>query len=42
VAAPLFLLTNAGAAAPDRSDLINQPQDLRFLIYPCWRSEVRP
>jgi predicted dienelactone hydrolase len=32
VATPFFPLTNADAPAVDRSDLINQPQDLRFVI----------
>ena len=32
VAAPYFPLTNANARLVDRSDLINQPQDLRFVI----------
>jgi predicted dienelactone hydrolase len=32
VAAPAFPLTNADAPAVDRSDLINQPQDVRFVI----------
>ncbi|MGZ4345515.1 MAG: alpha/beta hydrolase family protein [Solirubrobacteraceae bacterium] len=32
VAAPYFPLTNADARLVDRSDLINQPQDLRFVI----------
>jgi predicted dienelactone hydrolase len=32
VAAPAFPLTNADAPVADRSDLINQPQDLRFVI----------
>lgn len=32
VAAPAFPLTNADASVVDRSDLINQPQDLRFVI----------
>jgi dienelactone hydrolase len=32
VAAPFFPLTNADAPAVDRSDLSNQPQDLRFVI----------
>jgi len=32
VAAPAFPLTHADAAAVDRSDLINQPQDLRFVM----------
>jgi predicted dienelactone hydrolase len=32
VAAPFFPLTNAVAPVVDRSDLSNQPQDLRFLI----------
>jgi fermentation-respiration switch protein FrsA (DUF1100 family) len=32
VAAPAFPLTNADAPVVDRSDLINQPQDLRFVI----------
>jgi predicted dienelactone hydrolase len=32
VAAPAFPLTNADARVVDRSDLINQPQDLRFVI----------
>jgi predicted dienelactone hydrolase len=32
VAAPAFPLTNADAPGVDRSDLINQPQDLRFVI----------
>jgi predicted dienelactone hydrolase len=32
VAAPFFPLTNAQARAVDRSDLTNQPQDLRFVI----------
>jgi predicted dienelactone hydrolase len=32
VAAPFFPLTNADAPVVDRSDLSNQPQDLRFLI----------
>jgi hypothetical protein len=32
VAAPAFPLTNADAPVVDRSDLINQPQDMRFVI----------
>lgn len=32
VAAPAFPLTNADAPVVNRSDLINQPQDLRFVI----------
>jgi len=32
VAAPAFPLTNAEAPVVDRSDLVNQPQDLRFVI----------
>jgi fermentation-respiration switch protein FrsA (DUF1100 family) len=32
VAAPFFPLTNAEAPVVDRSDLSNQPQDLRFVI----------
>jgi predicted dienelactone hydrolase len=32
VAAPAFPLTNADAPVVDRADLINQPQDLRFVI----------
>jgi predicted dienelactone hydrolase len=32
VAAPAFPLTNADAQVVDRSDLINQPQDVRFVI----------
>ena len=32
VAAPAFPLTNADAPVVDRSDLINQPQDVRFVI----------
>jgi predicted dienelactone hydrolase len=32
VAAPFFPLTNAEAPTVDRSDLTNQPQDLRFVI----------
>jgi dienelactone hydrolase len=32
VAAPAFPLTNADAPAVDRSDLLNQPQDVRFVI----------
>ncbi len=32
VASPYFPLTNANARVVDRSDLINQPQDLRFVI----------
>ena len=32
VAAPYFPLTNADARVVDRSDIINQPQDLRFVI----------
>ena len=32
VAAPFFPLTNADAPVVDRSDLSNQPQDLRFVI----------
>jgi predicted dienelactone hydrolase len=32
VAAPFFPLTNADAPVVDRSDLSNQPQDLRFVV----------
>jgi dienelactone hydrolase len=32
VAAPAFPLTNADAPVVDRSDLVNQPQDLRFVV----------
>jgi predicted dienelactone hydrolase len=32
VAAPAFPLTNADAPVVDRSDVINQPQDVRFVI----------
>jgi predicted dienelactone hydrolase len=32
VAAPAFPLTNADAPVVDRSDLANQPQDLRFVV----------
>jgi predicted dienelactone hydrolase len=42
VAAPFFPLTNANAPAVDRSDLTNQPQDVRFVISRLLAQRVRP
>ncbi len=42
VAAPYFPLTNADARLVDRSDLINQPQDLRFVIARLLASRTAP
>jgi predicted dienelactone hydrolase len=42
LAAPYFPLTNATARVVDRSDLINQPQDLRFVIARLLASRTPP
>ena len=42
VAAPYFPLTNANARLVDRSDLINQPQDLRFVMARLLGSRTAP
>ena len=42
VAAPYFPLTNANARFVDRSDLITQPQDLRFVIARLLASRTAP
>ena len=42
VAAPYFPLTSADARVVDRSDLVNQPQDLRFVIARLLGSHTAP
>jgi predicted dienelactone hydrolase len=42
VAAPFFPLTSANAPAVDRSDLTNQPQDVRFVISRLLAQRVPP
>jgi predicted dienelactone hydrolase len=42
VAAPYFPLTNANAQVVNRSDLINQPQDLRFVVARLLASRAPP
>lgn len=43
VAAPLFPLESSGApGGPDESDLVNQPQDVRFVISALLRASAAP